>query len=226
MTEQRLGAVTTGGIPALRAARLWVEFLVFYLGVPLVLALRLPPQAVWYVLGGTTLVGIALLHRTPGFAWSELLRGLRRIDGRMVGAMALGTALVAGVLVWWLVPGQALYLPRHAPRLWLTIMLLYPILSALPQELLFRPLFFRRYGGLMPGQKAAIVANSALFALAHLMFWNWPAVIMTFLGGLIFSEAYLRRGFPLAVLLHAVAGAIVFTSGLGTFFYHGAVPLR
>ena len=30
----------------------------------------------------------------------------------------------------------------------------------------------------------------------------------------------------MAVVLHAVCGGIVFTSGLGTFFYHGAVPLR
>ena len=51
------------------------------------------------------------------------------------------------------------------------------------------------------------------------------AVALTVAGGLIFAQAYLGRGgFALAVVLHAVCGAIVFTSGLGAFFYHGAVP--
>ena len=59
------------------------------------------------------------------------------------------------------------------------------------------------------------------------MFWNWVAPALTLAGGLIFAWAYLRRGgFALAVVLHSVCGGIVFTSGLGTFFYHGAVPLR
>ena len=65
--------------------------------------------------------------------------------------MAAVTAVVAGLLVWLLVPGQALALPRRAPGLWVAILALYPFLSALPQELIFRVLFFRRYGGLFPG---------------------------------------------------------------------------
>ena len=68
----------------------------------------------------------------------------------MVGA---ATAAVAALLVWWLVPQQALSLPRRATGLWLAIMALYPLLSALPQELLFRPLFFRRYGALFPSRR-------------------------------------------------------------------------
>jgi uncharacterized protein len=119
---------------------------------------------------------------------------------------------------------MALSLPRRAPELWLMIMALYPLLSALPQELVFRPLFFRRYGDRFPGGSIALLANGALFGLAHLMFWNWPAVLLSTADGPIFAHAYARRGsFPLAVVLHAICGAIIFTSGLGTFFYHGAV---
>jgi membrane protease YdiL (CAAX protease family) len=107
------------------------------------------------------------------------------------------------------------------------ILTLYPLLSALPQELVFRPLFFRRYGALFPGTAAAVACNALVFGLAHLMFWNWVALALTVAGGLIFARAYLGRGgFAMAVVLHAVCGAIIFTSGLGTFFYHGAVPLR
>ena len=203
-----------------------LEFAALYLGLPLVMALALPPDWVWPVLAGATALGVLLLARTPGFTWGELASGWRSIGWGQVALVGVITAAVAGLLVWWLVPGAALMLPRRATGLWLAILALYPWLSALPQELLFRPLFFRRYGALFPDRRVAVAANALLFGLAHLMFWNWVALALTVAGGLIFATAYLRRGFPMAVLLHALCGAIVFTSGLGTFFYHGAVPLR
>jgi membrane protease YdiL (CAAX protease family) len=200
------------------------EFLALYLGLPLVLALALPTDWLWPVFFAATALALGLLAITPGFAWTELARGWASIDWRWVGAMAVATAAVAGALVWALVPGQAFWLPRRAPGLWLAIMVLYPLLSAAPQEILFRVLLFRRYGALFPSRRAAVAASALFFALAHLVFWNWVALVLTFAGGAIFAKAYLGRGgFALAVVLHAVAGAILFTSGLGGFFYHGAI---
>jgi membrane protease YdiL (CAAX protease family) len=208
---------------AMRAA----EFAVLYLGLPLMLALVLPPAWLWPVLLGATALALVLLALTPGFAWSELWRGWGRVDWRYVALVAAGTAVIAGVLVWWLVPRQALALPRQATGLWLMILVLYPVVSALPQELLFRPLFFRRYGALFPDRRLALAANGFTFGLARLMFWNWVALALTVAGGVIFAQAYLGRGgFALAVVLHAACGAIIFTSGLGSFFYHGAIALR
>ena len=103
-------------------------------------------------------------------------------------------------------------------------MLLYPLLSALPQELVFRVLFFRRYGALFRAAAAAVLVNGLVFALAHLMFWNAVAPGLTFAGGLLFARGYRAGGFGQAVVLHALCGAVIFTSGLGRFFYHGAVP--
>jgi len=201
-----------------------VEFAALYAGVPLVLALAAPASWLRPVLLAMTAVALALLAVTPGFGWRELGRGWGRLDWRWIAAVAAATALVAALLVWALVPGQALMLPRRAPGLWLAILLLYPLLSALPQEIIFRVLFFRRYGALFPDRRMAVAVNGLVFALAHLMFWNWVALLLTGAGGLIFARAYLGRGgFALAVALHAVCGWIVFTSGLGTFFYHGAV---
>ncbi|MBA3326271.1 MAG: CPBP family intramembrane metalloprotease [Rhodobacteraceae bacterium] len=200
------------------------EFVGLYFGAPLALALALPPSALPLVLLATTLLGAVLLARTPGFAWSELARGWGAIDWAHVGTVAAVTAAATGLLVWRLAPQQALVLPRTMPALWLTILAFYPLLSALPQELVFRSLFFRRYGGLFPSRGAALAANALVFGLAHLMFWNWVAVPLSVAGGLIFAHGYLARGgFAMAVALHAVCGGIVFTSGLGTFFYHGAV---
>jgi uncharacterized protein len=209
-------------------ARRWraVEFAGLYVGVPLLPAFVLPPDAMYPLLFAMTAIGAGLLGFTRGFSWLELVRGWRAIDWGLVALAAAATALVAALLVWWLVPHQAFLLPRRLTGLWLAILALYPLLSVLPQELIFRPLFFRRYGLLFPRRDAALLTNAALFGFAHLMFWNWPAVLMTFAGGLIFARGYLGPGgFATAVVLHAVCGGIVFTSGLGTFFYHGAVPV-
>ncbi len=207
-----------------RRTRLVVEFVLLYLTLPVAMALVMPPRLLWPVFFGVTLVSLALLAATPGFRWRELGRGWRRLDGREVAVIAAGTAVACGVLVLWLVPDQALRLPRRAPRLWLAILVLYPLLSAMPQEVVFRLLFFRRYGALFGDRTTALTVNAAVFALVHLLFWNPVAPVLTFAGGLLFARGYLGRGgFPMAVLLHAICGLIVFSSGLGSFFYHGAI---
>ncbi|TMV83569.1 CPBP family intramembrane metalloprotease, partial [Thioclava sp. BHET1] len=115
-----------------------------------------------------------------------------------------------------------LALVEHRPGFFLLIVLLYPLISALPQELLFRVLFFRRYDALLPKGPGRYLINGAIFSLAHLMFWSWVVAALTFIGGMIFSYAYERRGgFPQAALLHSVAGWMLFAMGMGAFFYLG-----
>jgi membrane protease YdiL (CAAX protease family) len=221
MTERTVTGIETAA--ARTGGRLAAEFVLLYVGAPLVLALALPADWMWPVLFGVTAVAAGLLARTPGFRWAELVRG--RVAWGQVALVALATAVVCTALVFWLLPGRFLSLPRRSTELWLTIMALYPFLSALPQELVFRALYFRRYGALFPSRGAAVGVNALVFALAHLMFWNWVALALCFAGGLIFALGYLGRGgFLQAVILHALCGAILFTAGLGTFFYHGAVP--
>jgi membrane protease YdiL (CAAX protease family) len=140
-------------------------------------------------------------------------------------ALYVAVAGVASlVLTFWLVPERLFALPRFNTGLWLVIMIAYPLVSAVPQEIVFRALFFERYGALFPDLRWAILANAGLFGLAHLFYGNWPAVVLTAVGGGIFAWAYAhRRSFGFACVLHAVSGQIVFTSGLGVFFYHGAI---
>ncbi|SET04776.1 CPBP family glutamic-type intramembrane protease [Oceanicella actignis] len=214
--------------PARRIARLvlWAEFLTLYLAAPLFMALAAPPQWIWPLLAGATALGVALLFRTPGFSWRELARAPDQGDWAWAAAFALGTLALAAGLCAWINPDALFGLARERPQLMVMILLFYPFLSALPQELFFRALFFRRYGALLgaPTRPAAMLANAALFALAHLFYWNWVAVGFTFVGGLVFAWAYAhRRSFLLAWALHAAAGGMVFLSGLGVYFYHGAI---
>ncbi|MDB6177471.1 CPBP family intramembrane metalloprotease [Paracoccus sp. Z330] len=201
---------------------LMIEFVALYFGAPLAIALFLPPQEMFAALFLFSVVGLVLLWRTGGFRWRNLVHG-RRIPWYEVAGIAVAT-LVSGALIMWLARPEGLFaILRTRPDFLLLIWALYPILSALPQELIFRPLFFHRYGALLPSGKGAIAINAAVFSFAHLMYWSWVVAVMTFVGGWIFGRAYLRHGFPAAWLLHAVAGNILFAVGMGYYFYSGNV---
>jgi uncharacterized protein len=211
-------------IEAVGRARLWVEFVLLFMVAPVVMAVALPPSAMFSALFGVTAVGLALLHVTPGFHWHDLTRGWDRISWRFVLGFSAATVACGATVMALIAPSALFGLVRSNPGLMVMIALLYPVLSALPQEIVFRPLFFRRYGPILPDLKAAVVLNAAVFSLAHLMYWSWIVAAMTFSGGLAFAWAYeVRRSFPEAVVLHAAAGVIAFGLGLGILFYSGNV---
>jgi len=119
-------------------------------------------------------------------------------------------------------PSKFLDLPRHHPTLWLAIMLLYPLLSVWPQEVIFRRFFFARYEKIF-GTAGLVPASALAFGFAHIIFLNWVAVVMTLGGGAIFASDYAKyRRLGLACLEHSLYGCLIFTIGLGRYFYTGA----
>ncbi len=205
-----------------RRWRLRAEFWAFFLLLPLGIALFLPARMMFPALFAATALGVVLLHTTPGFRWRSLLAGsLSALP--LLGFAAVTLAAVLAVS-WWATGGRPFAFAGRNPELLAMILLLYPLLSALPQEIVFRALFFRRYRALLPRGNAAILLNAGLFATAHLMYWSWVVGVMTFVGGLAFAWAYARRrSFLLALAMHALAGQMVFALGLGMFFYTGNV---
>ena len=204
--------------------RLWLEFGLFFIAVPVLIAVLFPPDWMFPSLFAFTGLGILLLQDTPGFSWSELRHGWRNWSWPEVLGFTIAMAAVCTALVLVARPDAAFALLLRRPEMLAFIWIGYPLLSALPQELLFRSLFFRRYHAILPEGRAAYLLNAALFSLAHLMYWSWIVAIMTFAGGLLFTWAYRARGsFFYAVLLHAIAGNIIFAAGLGIYFYSGNV---
>lgn len=168
----------------------------------------------------------ALISITPGFRWREIVdcRGLTRRIPLIVLATGACVAVTFGLTLL-LVPERFLSFPRYDPERFALVVALYPFLSVLGQEIAYRLLFFRRYRMLFPNDATAIFASAFVFALAHAFFGNWIAVVLSFAGGLVFAWAYVRTGsFPLVWILHSLAGQVLFASGLGIFFYHGAIP--
>lgn len=205
-------------------AQLWAEFVALFVAAPMAMTAFFGLYPLFGALLAITLVSAVLLLRTPGFRPRDLISGPLLGEWRLILAFAAGAAVVTFGLAWLLVPGRFLAMPRYSPELWLTIMLLYPVLSAAPQEVIFRSLFFQRYAHLFGEPCAVLAVNALVFSFAHLFYQNPVALGLTLLGGFIFGWVYVRnRSLPLVVVLHAIAGQLVFTSGLGVYFYHGAI---
>ncbi|MBL4804467.1 MAG: CPBP family intramembrane metalloprotease [Alphaproteobacteria bacterium] len=105
------------------------------------------------------------------------------------------------------------------------ILILYPILSAIPQEFIFCTFFFKRFHSIFPTERAKIIASSVVFAYAHILYLNPVSPVLSIFAGLIFAQTYSKsRSLALVSVEHALYGATLFLSGLGTYFYSGNVP--
>lgn len=200
-----------------RRALLWAEMLALFAGGPLVvLALRRPSilfAALWL---GALLASFVTRHQLPH----------PHQPGREVKAILLRFGLLGSVLTlcaWWFWPAHFLDLPRHRPGFWLLILLLYPLLSVWPQEMLYRAFLFTRYAPVLRTAPARIAASAAAFGFAHVIFLNWIAIVLTVTGGALFAMDYERhRSLRLSCLEHSLYGCLIFTIGMGRFFYTGA----
>jgi membrane protease YdiL (CAAX protease family) len=150
---------------------------------------------------------------------TDLGDGLRRIL-RLVPVGAV--ALVALTLV--IDSTRLLGFARERPLVWLVVLVLYPVLSVYPQEVIFRTFFFHRHARLIGDERWVIVVSAVTFGLAHAFLWNWIAPVLGTIGGILFATTYQRSGSTLqACLEHALWGDLVFTVGLGWYFYGGSL---
>ena len=210
--------------------RLWLEFIGLYVALPAsLLAVRLfhftvPVLPILWLAAYPAARYLVTRH---GWGAKELV-GLsltRRQSGHLALRVALAAAaLTGGILL--VAPEQLFELPRRSPQLWALVMVFYPLVSVYPQGILYRGLFFARYARLFGSEWGAWLAGAAVFSLAHLVFANVWAVLLTFAGGLFINRTYRKTGSLMASALeHAAYGQLVFTCGWGRFLYHGTVRL-
>ncbi|WP_067536778.1 CPBP family intramembrane glutamic endopeptidase [Nocardia crassostreae] len=168
------------------------------------------------------------LRRSQDFDRASLWRAKAfRTQARSM-AVSAGSSAVALTAATALLRRDDLFdLPRRNPMLWLAVMLLYPALSVYPQELIFRSFLFHRYAPLFGEGPLLIAASAAAFGYVHIIFGSWFSVAASGVGGWIFATRYLStRSLFTASVEHSLYGILVFSIGLGRYFYHGATPTR
>ncbi|MCB8876505.1 CPBP family intramembrane glutamic endopeptidase [Acidisoma silvae] len=199
-------------------ARLALEFAAIFIGGPLAILAIHRGGILFLVLWLGALIAWAGTRGRPALPKPALRREIR---GILIRFAVLAPAIT--LVTWAAFPHLFLSLPRQRPLFWALIMVLYPLLSVWPQEMLYRSLLFHRYRALFRSDVALIVASAIAFGFAHIIFLNWIAIAMTAAGGLLFARDYARhRSLPLTCLEHSLYGCLIFTVGLGRFFYTGA----
>lgn len=196
--------------------------LLIFAALPLLfLALR-PSLHIFAVLWGMTLACLVSLLVDPTFDRRRLWNaGAFREHGRGVFLRFALVAPVIAVSTAVFMPDDFLSFPRARPLLWAAVMLLYPWLSVYPQGILYRAFVFHRYRPIFGERGPMIVASAMLFALSHVVFGNWIAVVLTALGGLLFARTYHRsRSLLVCQIEHALYGCLLFTIGLGRSIYY------
>ncbi|MBO0856024.1 MAG: CPBP family intramembrane metalloprotease [Nocardia sp.] len=168
------------------------------------------------------------LRRSKDFDRESLWRASAlRDEARPMALSAGANALALTSAVALLRRGDLFDLPRRNPLLWLAVMVAYPALSVYPQELIFRSFLFHRYTPVFGAGPGLVAASAAAFGYVHIIFGSWFSVAASGIGGWIFATRYLRtRSLLTTSVEHSVYGIVVFSVGLGRYFYHGAVPAR
>jgi membrane protease YdiL (CAAX protease family) len=213
-----------------RRGYILAELCVLMVGMPIALMTVLPLGALVLLLWGTTLYVYVLQWKLRpagvhhhGWQWQVGDRGFLR---PMLLRLAFCSVLMVGLTVFFM-PEKLFVLVHERPLLWAMVMVLYPLLSVVPQEIIFRHFFFWRYASVFRSPFAMILASGLLFGFVHIIFQNWVAPSLCVIGGWMFAHTYHKtRSLPLVTLEHALYGCMVFTVGLGRYFYHGAVGLQ
>lgn len=208
----------------LRLFLLALEFSFLFIGLPLLIFYRILPNLPIPYLLAAALAAFLILRHDPSFDSARLISrsGLRSHLLPLLLRDAVFLTLL-GLSVRLFAPHLLFSFVKRAPLLWAAVMLLYPLLSVYPQELLYRAFFFHRYQPLFGSGWTMLLASAFAFGFIHIIFGNWLAVGLCVFGGLLFSFTYQHSGsLPITCLDHALFGNFIFTIGLGQFFYHGS----
>jgi len=207
-----------------------MEMLLLYVAAPLVVYsllydYRIPLFTIFPVI---FLIFVAVLTLDPAFSWREALG--KGISLRALASILTIFALAAPLLTlfaWYDSPRRFLAFPLYAQGTWLMVMVLYPVLSVTTQEIMFRLFFFSRYRALFGNDiQAAIVLNAVLFTFVHIIFQNMTTLVISLFGGLLFAWRYENtRSYWAVVLEHTLYGNLIFTLGLGRYFFTGVSNL-
>jgi hypothetical protein len=169
----------------------------------------------WTLILGAILISQAVRGETPaaiGFRWSSA--GLAQFFAAL--------SLLCGML---LAGGLAFGTMRDIPVSGALLSIGWYLVWGLFQQYLLNGYFVNRLGEALPDERHVPLAASILFAAAHLP--NWFLVAVTFAGGYVCANSYLRRR-NLYVLgfAHGAVGFLLYLVVPDSISHHLAVGPR
>ncbi len=200
-----------------------LEYGVLAAGLPLVYVagwIPLSPiPALWLITG----ICLMVLLVSGDFEWRSLWN-TDQLGRRLLYASVpfVCTAPLLLLITAQMAPDRWFFLARQRPGILAMLLILYPVLSVVPQGIVYRAFVFHRYRGIFRSPWTRILASAFAFSAVHVIFENWVAPVLTLVGGVFFGWTYERtRSSLVASVQHALFGCFLFTIGLGLYFFYG-----
>ena len=161
----------------------------------------------------------------------------RNINLRLKNSFNINKLVLIKIMVRWIIISVILLLityyffndkffiiQKNNPGILWKIMFLYPIFSALPQEFIFCKFFFFRYKSIFKNNLNLTISSALCFAIAHILFLNIIAPVLSLIGGFLFANTYRKHKSLLLVSIeHGLYGNTLFFIGLGWYFWGGSL---
>ena len=199
-----------------------LEFICIFVLLPLIVD-RYLPHIAWFPLLWVVAwwVSRALPKAEREGRYGERARAFFKANRQTLERVLVRFCVSASLMtlaLWWWAPERLFILVRQRAGFWALIMVLYPVLSVYPQEVIYRKYLFFRYGEFFPTKAHYMVVSEVVFAWLHIIFRNPWAWGMTLAGGLIFADTFWRtRSLGRTCLEHIIYGQFIFTIGLGEY---------
>lgn len=210
----------------MKTALLLLEFILICVVLPsIIIAWRLAPF-MFLFLWGTCLLCFLIYRRCCFEGWRKLWNWEAVTKGALKPILIRWALCSIGMLafIYFYDPARMFGLLINRPYFVPFLFVLYPVLSALPQEFIFCSYFFSRFKPLFKTEQAQVIASAIVFAYAHMLFINWVAPLLSFIAGLIFARTYAdSKSLALVTIEHGLYWNVLFLVGLGWYFYGGAV---
>lgn len=205
-----------------------IEFLLLCVALPTtIIVFKLAPMMFTFLWGAALICFLILRQADKDFLkdmwkWDAVTwEAMRPILIRWVFA-SIGMLL----FIYFYDPEKMFRLLKERPQFVPFLLVLYPLLSALPQEFIFCSYFFKRFHPFFKTERTKIIASAIVFAYAHMMFIDWVAPTLSLIAGFIFAHTYSKtRSLALVTIEHGLYGNVLFVVGLGWYFWGGAVAL-
>ena len=194
-----------------------LELIIIFLVLPLLLAIPFLPLA-RVALGFIGLIYVIWVSKKlKFFSFKKVSVGIKMQHVYFLAAKFIIISIITYFIVSEFYPQELFKSLLDNPLKFLIICLIYIIGSVVPQEFIYRDFFFKRYYNFFPNDILFVLVNGILFSLAHLFFYNKLVLLMTLVGGWIFSFTYLQtRSLRFTILEHTLYGCWLYAVGLGS----------
>jgi len=128
----------------------------------------------------------------------------------------IAIVILTSVITWIYYNESIFNAIKNNPTQYFIMLGVYISFSVIPQEFVYRKFYFLRYNLIFQNKWQLILVNTLVFSLGHLFFNNFLVVIITLIGGFIFSLSYYKfRSFKFICIEHSLYGLWLYTIGLG-----------